>query len=455
MWLKRGATEARRFENESEAIVRAKGVRTAVVLLAAGLAGLTLGCDSNPVSENRKDSAVLALNPNHVVIDAADTSRVNANTLNVYGSPTLGGLTFTACDSKIEVSLDPARVSIEPPDRVIVVGKTLGSSCVVATSGGLTDTATVFVVPAALGLTLTATVIGSGVASGSALTFLDKAGAAVSGFDESEVVFTVGTPTVADVDADGVLTGKAPGSTTLTASLAARWGTPRTASADFSVVPAPFGGTIVPAAANFGDTITITAPAGITFDADAFVEFDGLLPFLVSSSATQFVVVGPAGMGSSPSEVLILDVGPTQLAFVDTIDVPNPSPVDGNEPNNGGGGGGLTLSDLTATTPATLPFAEWISIGTGDLDDVFQITLAATTTINFSLDWNFVDADPDLLYYDAAGDLIFDFGCATAPGAIPREACSRTFAAGTYYIDVNLFGAAGHEWTTVLLQMAQ
>ncbi len=173
--------------------MRAKGVRTTVVVLAAGLAGLTLGCpDSNPVSENRKDSAVLTLNPGHVVVDAGDTSRVNANTLNVFGDPTLGGLTFTACDSKVEVSLDPERVDIEPPDRAIVVGKTLGSSCVVATSGGLTDTAFVDVVAAALEVVSAPDTLRAGQTDEVVVQTVDKAGAAVGPFARTDVVYSSG-----------------------------------------------------------------------------------------------------------------------------------------------------------------------------------------------------------------------------------------------------------------------
>jgi hypothetical protein len=421
----------------------------ASILTVMLVSSYALACDDNPVSSDRDNSVALSLNPSHAIVDAADTTRVDVNSRNQYGAPTREAVTFTACDAKIAVEPDPTVVDVEHPNRTLVIAGTLGSTCVVATAAGLTDTATVSVVPASIDIGLVS-MIGSGASAASTLTFLDKAGNEATGMDESDVVYTVADPAIADVDATGTVTGKAPGDTELTAELADMWGAVRISSAEFSVAPATWTGTITPASANWGDTITVTAPAGMTFDFDARVEFDGLTPFPISSSGTEFVVVGPAGMGSSPSEVTILDVGPNQLAFADTIDVPDPDPADANEPNNGGGGGGGSLSDLGETTPATLPFEEYITLGTGDLDDVFQITLAAQTAITFVADWNFTDTDLDVLIYDSAGDLVSEFGCASA--AVP-ETCTITFDPGTYYVDVNNYDPHDIEWATVLLTM--
>lgn len=423
-------------------------VRAGVVTLVSCLA--LVSCDDNPVNENRGDPVSLIVNPSFAVVDAADTTQVNANALDQYGELTFGQVQFSTCDNKITLAKDPTVVALEPPDRVIVVGQTLGESCVVASGpGGLVDTATVEVLPAEVVVDLQP-ILQSGQSAQAALSFLDASGAAVTGFDASQVDFSVADPSIADVDEAGNVSGKAPGSTEIVAALTSDWALSRETSDAFTVVPSAFDGTVSPTTADWGDTITVSAGA-VAFDGDTGLEFDGLAPYVVSQSASQFVVVGPAGMGSSPAELLVLRVGANQLAYSTTIEVPNPDPADAFEPNNGGGGGGLTLSDLSATTPASLPFAEWISTGALDLDDVFEITLGATTTVNFSIDWNFEDADLDVLFYDGAGDLIFDFGCAST--AVP-EVCSVTLDAGTYYIDVNVFDAHGHDWVTVLFEMS-
>lgn len=422
-------------------------VRSGVAALVVCLA--FAACDDNPVDESRGDAASLTINPTFAVVTAADSTRVDANARDRYGELTRGQVSFSACDDKIRLEPDPSHVTLEPPDRTLVFGLTLGESCVnVSGPGGLSATATVEVLPASVEVEVL-DVLGSGASAQAQVTFFDATGAVASGFDASNLDFTVADPSIADVDEAGNVTGKAPGSTDLTATLKSEWAIPRSGSQVFTVVPGQFDGTVSPASANWGDTITVTAGA-LAFDDDTRVEFDGLTPYLVSQSSTEIVVVGPAGMGGSPSEVLVLAVGENQLALATSVEVPNPDPADSFEPNNGGGGGGGSLSNLTETSPASLPFEEWISAGSLDLDDVFRIEVLVPTTIDFSIDWNYEDADLDLLFYGATGALISNFGCAST--AVP-ETCSVAFATGVYYIDVNVFDAHGHDYATVLLKM--
>ncbi len=440
--------------------MRTKLVRTVVVSALACFA--FSACDDNPVSQGRDSTAALAVNPTFALIDAADSTRISAVGLNRYADRTYATVTGTACDAKIQVAPDSGqtaggvvvpsagRVPIEPPDRWLVVGQTLGETCIDFSGGGQTARATVFVVPSTMEATIQP-IVASGASATATVAFFDKAGNAVTGMDATDLSFSVANSAVASVDETGTVTGKAPGTTDLIVELGPQWSAPRVATAEFAVDPGVFPGTITPTTANWGDTITISAAAG-TFDEDSDITFDDLIPYLVSfDESSEFVVVGPAGMGGSPSLILITGAGENQLAYAATIEVPNPSPVDANEPNNAGGGGGLSLSNLAETTPATLPFEQWISAGGLDLDDVFQITLAAETTIDVVLDWNYTDIDMDVLYYDGAGDLVFDFGCASS--AVP-ETCSYTLAAGTYYIDVNVYDTHGvGEYATLLFKM--
>lgn len=429
-------------------------VRTAVVI--GCLSGFVLGCDEDTVTGDRDAATQLSVNPSFTIVDAADTSRIQVVARNRAGEATFDPVQFTACDTKIVAVEDPTRLEFEPPTRILVIGQTLGASCVDVTGpGSLTATATVNVVPAAIALSLPADTIQSGETAQATLTYLDAADLPVSGFDLTQVEFSILTPAIADVDAAALVAAKSPGTTFIKAALVSSWGAPRVDSIPFTVVPGPFGGGFAPASGSWGDTVTITAAPGPAFDDDTGVEFDGLLPFPISSSTSEIVVVAPAGI--TTAEMVVLNVGANQLAFADTFVVTDPNPMDGNEPNNAGGGGGGSLSNPSESTLALVPFEQYISVGSGDLDDVFQLVFAVQTTVNFSLDWNFPDdVDLDILFYDGAGTLLEDppvagaFGCATAD--VP-ETCSVTFDPGTYYIDVNVFDDGGHAWTTALFTM--
>lgn len=419
-------------------------VRTGFVSLIACLA--VGACDDNPVNQGRGDATSLAVNPDFAVVNAADTTRVYVVALDRYGELTYGQVQYTACDNKITLAPDTnkiqGRVPIEAPERTIVVGNTLGESCVIATGpSGLADTATVQVVPAEVEASLPA-VIGSGATVATGLEILDKAGNPVTGFTTADLVFSVSDGSVADVDADGNITGKAPGDATLDVTLASKWNATRTASADFTVEPGTFDGTVAPATGNWGTSFTVSAGAE-AFDDDSHVEFDGLTPYVISQDASDIVVIGPAGMGGSPSAVTVLDVGPNQLAYATSVEVPDSDPMDGNEPNN----------DFPEATPRTLPVDEWVSVHeASDRSDYFVLDLAAETTINFWMDWNYDDADLDIYIYDSGGSDTGLYGCAT--GAVP-EVCSHTLGAGTWYVEIYVWDAGGHDWLTTWFKMSQ
>ncbi len=425
-------------------------VRTGVVSLIACLA---MGaCDDNPVNDGRGDAVSLGVNPEFAVVNAADTTRVYVVALDRYGELTYGGVQYTACDNKITVAPDTSgvegRVPIEAPERTLVLGNTLGESCVTATGpGGLSATATIQVLPAKVEATLPA-VLGSGASVAADIELLDKAGDPVSGFTAADLIFSVSDASVADVDANGNVTGKAPGAATLNVSLASKWMAPRTASADFSVEPGVFDGTIAPASANWGTTITFSAGAE-AFDADSHVEFDGLTPYVLSQDESDIVVVGPAGMGGSPSDVLILDVGPNQLAYAATIEVPDPDPMDANEPNN----------DISEATPRTLPVDEWVSVNEGlDVSDYFVLELTAETTFDIEVGWNIPDAsleddpDVDVYIYDSTGTDTELYDCASSANP---EVCTVTLGVGTWYIEIYVWDAHGHDWLTTWFKMSQ
>lgn len=409
-------------------------VRTAVVI--GIVSGFLLGCDDDTVTANRDAATQLSVNPSFTIVDAADTSLIRAVAQNRAGEATYDPVQFAACDTKIVAVEDPSRIELEPPTRILVIGQTLGASCVDVTGpGSLTATATVNVVPAALALSLPADTIESGQAAQANLTYLDAAGAPVSGFDLTQVEFSILAPAVADVDAAALLAGKSPGTTFIKAALLSSWGAPRVDSIPFTVIATAFTGTASSNSGNSGDFVTYTVGGGQPdWDDDTSVEIGGLLSFTLSgSTVTDLVTAIPWGIPAGPNDVLFTGVGPDQLGLLTSFDVAALAANDDHEPNN--------VLDGDLATLVTLPYEDVNVVDGTDLDDFFQITLATQTTLHLFLDWDDgINGDMDLLVTDLATDEVCGF--VTATGDHPEEG-ECTLDPGTYYLWVNNFAEAG------------
>lgn len=426
-------------------------VRTFVRALSAATVAvlplfLALACSEDPTEAGTGEPAALLLSRETTFQSVGGSFNITVRVTDNKGTRLATPVSATSTDGSV-VRVDSIVTVAELTETRVfltsLVFDTIGTG-VVFTAADLEETLTVVGLPATLAVTPIEDTLLSGDSAVITVEGLD-----VNGTSFGPVPFEItdiGDESIVEATPSGsAVSGKAPGVTIVEVTGP---GGALTATSRFTVVPAPFQGSFVPTSGAWGDTLTITAAPGPAFDGDTDVTFDGFAPYPISASATEIVVIAPAGI--TDAEIIIVGVGPDQLAFVDTFVVADPNPMDGNEPNNGGGGGGLTLSNPSESTLAILPFDQIISLGTADLDDVFEVIFAVETTVDFVLDWAHADSDLDLLFYDGAGDLIFDFGCASA--AVP-EVCSSTFAAGTYYIDVNAFDMHGHDWATVRFTM--
>jgi hypothetical protein len=383
-------------------------------------------CDDNPVNENTEDTVGLSVNPTFAVVDAADTTRVEA-----VRQPTRVAVSFTACDAKILVEPDPERVAIENPDRTLVIGQTLGETCVNASGAGKTASAVVNVVPSDIEATI-ASPLGSGASVQVDVTFLDKAGSGVTGLTAEDLVFSVGDPDVASVDASGVVTGKAPGTTTVRARLTPQWGAPREAvTNEFTVEPSTFLGTATSNSGNSGDKVTYTAGGGQPdFDEDTEVVVGGLRGFVLGMGSLTTVVL--YGVPAGETEVLFTSVGPDQLALATTFDVAAFATDDVYEPNwldNPAGPFEMPISDIGVVDEAKVY-------------DFWRFDLAAATALEFLLDWDGeVNRDLDLLVVDL-GFTRFYCGGAGGTATIP-EHFDCTLPAGSYMLWIDNYAQDG------------
>ena len=119
-----------------------KIIRAVALLSVLGL-GVVAACDDNPVAEDRENVFRLFLNPTVVNLTVGGTKAVTGQALNRYGEATFTPVTATACDARITIAPDTTLLPIEPPTRVIATGRTVGTSCIVFTGGGFTDSVTV------------------------------------------------------------------------------------------------------------------------------------------------------------------------------------------------------------------------------------------------------------------------------------------------------------------------
>ncbi len=123
-------------------------MKASVVLTASLLAATVLiGCDDNPLAENRDQTVRFRLNPAVANVRVNDSTLVTAIPVNNYGEPTGESVSASACDTKISVAPDQRRLEYEVPERYVVRGLAAGESCLNVSAGGVQGTVVVTVRP--------------------------------------------------------------------------------------------------------------------------------------------------------------------------------------------------------------------------------------------------------------------------------------------------------------------
>jgi hypothetical protein len=411
--------------------------------LAALVAGAAVSCKSDPTAEGigSANSVVMNLKVMNVII--ADSSRSFATVFDTKSDPLTLPVSFASCDPVV-AAVSPASDAPLPRSAFFVKGVTFGSTCVVATADGKTDTTQVSTFPARIVVTGGPDTLLSGSSSLYTFQYLDGVNQPVAGvpdptFQSSDNSIALPLSTL------GLVQGKSPGSATLTIQ-----GPPESGNLVVTkgvlVVPGSFVGNISPSSASPGDFVKITN-GGPGFDSDTRVFIDGIETFQVTATADSIRFVMPPTGVAGLVPLLLDQIGPDQVALVDNTNLSSASSsLNGpNEPAN----------DDPATAPAITADGDYYIVNHGtctggsatsagdDCDAFFNVTnaLARPDTITVQLDW-LSGADNDILWCDAAcGGFVGNFDGATSSNP---ETSTVIIPAGEHWnLWINLFDPAG------------
>ena len=284
-------------------------IRRVVVLQGALLGVLALGsCKSDPTNTDVGTAAAVAMEFKLRTMAIGDSVRTFAQVVDKFSHPLQEAATIsTACTPGI-LSLSSASDAPQPRTAFVVKAVGYGTSCVVATAGGFSDTLTVTTVPASLVVTGGPDSIASGATVNYGFAYKSATGAVLAGIPDP--TFESADTTIAQTGANlGDVSGRAPGATVLTFSGTAGL----SATKNVTVVAAAFTGT---ATANVdpGAILTIHRdPAGPVFDANTVTSAGSIIAASRSADSIQVRVADLASAGAKTFS--LTGVGPNDIAY--------------------------------------------------------------------------------------------------------------------------------------------
>jgi hypothetical protein len=407
---------------------------------SAGLAvvALVTACDNNPLADNRDRGEWFDLNPSNVAVNAGGTVLVTAIVRNQFGAATNAPVTATPCDAKVSAVRDTTRSAFEFPERFVVTGaSSLGTSCLVVSGGGLTDTIRVRVVPASIrasGADTLTQLVGSGETVQAQVEFRNTAGAPATGFTLSDVTFTSLTPAQAVVDASGQISGQAPGIGRVVVRLHSQYGVTRVDTLVFRVQAGAFGGTV--ALSTLGPATGSVQVATFTQGSISFqdntavqLEVDGAVvqTFNLITSGTTRQVVLPFGLPPGPVRYNVVNL-PNNVAQTGTINHAMPE-ADTQEPD-----------ETIAVSPKVMSPGQTFfgSVSGGDGIDFIRVNITEAGNYTFTLGWN--DAsDHDFQVRAANGTTVL---LRRETLANPEVGTLNDLQPGTYWVRVEVYDFA-------------
>jgi hypothetical protein len=217
-----------------------------------------------------------------------------------------------------------------------------------------------------------------------------------------------------------------------------------------TVVPTVLAATFSNAAPNLGDTVTITAPSNMKFDPTSGITATtggaGIITARAADSSSISFVPLPGTTGLKVTKVIPTYVAGLSLTLPTTPDITVPAGFNGTDaiataPSLAVPAPGLSTTFFDA---GTYGFGGGCTALLGDPCRIYKLTLAATTTLNFTLTWP-TNADLGLYFFDATGNVIVGNGNCDAGGASAAghpETCTQVLPAGTYYAGVVFFSYA-------------
>ena len=419
--------------------------------LAALVAGAALSCKSDPTAEGIGSTNSVLMNLKVMNVIIADSNRSFATVYDSKSDPLSVPVSFSSCAPGV-AAVSLASDAPLPRSAFFVKGVTFGTTCVVATAQGHADTTQVTTFPAKVVLTSGPDTLLSGSSTQYTFQYLDGAGAPVAGVPDPEFQSSDSSIALPQTTL-GLVQAKSPGLVTITVQGPAASGNVAVAKG-VHVVPGPFVGNINPASASPGDFVKITN-GGPGFDSDTRVFIDGIRTFQVTATADSIRFVMPPTGVAGHVPLLLDQIGPDQVALVDTADLSSATAsLDGpNEPAN----------DDPATAPAVTANGDYYIVNHGtcnggsatdpgdDCDAFFNVTnsLGRPDTITVQLDW-LSGADNDILWCNATcSGFVGNFDGATTSN--PEKSTVIIPAGAHWNLWINLFDPAGNK--AVLLRV--
>lgn len=413
------------------------------------ITALALGsCKSDPLSDLDGSPAAVVLDFDLVRVAVGDTVSVTATVFDARSTPLELPVTFTPCSGVATAVIDPEYHPVPATSaRALIIGSTLGETCVVASAEGLVDSVDVMTFPATLVITggPANDSIPSGAVTQFGFQYLDHQGNPLSGLPDP--TFTTNDTNRATITTPvGAVQGKAPGPVVLTARGVGVNPAGITGTRSLTVVAGTFTGGITPTAVDPGDTVTLTsAVSGPSFDADTRVDVKGVraFTFAVTAGSMKFVVPATGVTGSVP--LALTNMGAGQAAQNATL-TSNTASLD--DPYG-------TANDDPATAPAITANGDYFVIQHGtctdgavtdpgdDCDDFFKVTnsTGAALPVTVNLAW-FTGSDVDILWCrNVTCTSVTSGGGATS--ANPEVSNVSIPAGTTWYLWINYFDPAG------------
>ncbi len=215
-------------------------IKRVVVLQGALLGVLALGsCKSDPTNTDVGTAAAVAMEFKLRTMAVGDSVRTFAEVVDKFSHPLQETATVaTACTPGI-LALSAASDAPQPRTAFIVKAVGYGTSCVVASAGGFSDTLTVTTQPASLVVTGGPDSIASGVTANYTFAYKNATGAVMSGIPDPALASS--DTTIAKIGANlGDVSGRSAGTVTITFTGTAGLSATKTISV---VVTTAFNGT--------------------------------------------------------------------------------------------------------------------------------------------------------------------------------------------------------------------
>jgi len=236
------------------------------------------------------------------------------------------------------------------------------------------------------------------------------------------------------------------------------------------VLPTSFAGALSASSANAGTTLTISSTAALKFDVgNVVVTFGGgVVPPILSETADQLQVLVPI---SDPGPLTIEGVVVTYVpGLIVTLNTVTSFTETGGDPFPGdnewqtapditsllpaSGSSATFLATSPASNPALTCAEDRFGFGPSGNCAILKFTLAAPTTIKFTVDWEGGSGDVDAVICSDSALASFDVTFTTfdpcagdglngAGSSKPEVAGDVSYAAGTYWLVIQDFDGGG------------